>query len=135
MGHSQIGVVDPSTSVQAQVLTTAPSDTGQAGLAVRVLSQNTGSNPASPTAIFNGKTAVATAGTRVTLTTSQVITSVAITALKTNTGIIYVGNSSVSSANGLQLSAGGSVTVVIANLNTVNLDCSVNGEGVTWIAS
>lgn len=46
MGHSQIGVVDPTTGTQAQVLTTAPSDTGQAGLAVRVVSGPSGGSGA-----------------------------------------------------------------------------------------
>lgn len=40
MGHSQIGVVDPQTGLQAKVLPDSEADTGQAGLAVRVLSQN-----------------------------------------------------------------------------------------------
>lgn len=38
MGHSQIGVVDPVTGLQAKVLPDAEADTGQAGLAVRVIS-------------------------------------------------------------------------------------------------
>lgn len=40
MGHSQIGVVDPQTGLQAKVLPDSEADTGQAGLAVRVLSGN-----------------------------------------------------------------------------------------------
>lgn len=40
MGHSQIGVVDPVTGLQAKVLPDAEADTGQAGLAVRVISGN-----------------------------------------------------------------------------------------------
>lgn len=92
--------------------------------------QNT---PAAPAAIFNGKTSVTTAGTRVTLAASQAIQSVTIKALSTNTGFIYVGNTSVASTNGLQLKAGESVSLDIANLNTVNIDSSVNGEGVTYI--
>ena len=83
--------------------------------------------------IYNGKTTVATAGTRVTLASSQAVRSVTIKALAANTGIIYVGNSSVSSTTGFQLYAGDTVTLDIANLNTVNLDSSVNGEGVTYI--
>ena len=88
---------------------------------------------AAPTTIFNGKTTVTTAGTRVTLAASQAVRSVTIKALPTNTGIIYVGNSSVASTNGLQLSASESVSMDISNLNTVNLDSSVNGEGVTYL--
>lgn len=93
--------------------------------------QNT---PAAPAAIFNGKTTVATAGTRVTLAASQAIQSVTIKALSTNTGFIYVGSSAVASTNGLQLQAGESVSMDVANLNTINIDSSVNGEGVTYLA-
>lgn len=88
-----------------------------------------------PSTIYNGKKTVTTAGTRVTLASSQAITSgVTIKALSTNTGVIYVGDSSVSSSNGYQLAAGDSVFLEIANLSTVNLDSSVNGEGVTYLA-
>jgi len=87
-----------------------------------------------PTTISNGKTTVTTSGTRVTLASSTAVKSVTIKALSTNTGIIYVGNSSVASTNGFQLQAGETVSMDIANLNTVNLDSSVSGEGVTYIA-
>lgn len=86
-----------------------------------------------PTTIYNGKKTVTTAGTRVTLASSQAVKSVTIKALSTNTGFIYVGDTSVASTNGLQLEAGETISLDIANLNTVNLDSSVNGEGVTYI--
>lgn len=115
---------------------------GTDGTNVRtLLTDNTGAlsittTTAVPTTIFNGKTTVTTAGTRVTLAASQAISnSVTIRALKANTGTIYVGNATVASTNGLALSAGDSVTIVVANLNTVNLDSSVNAEGVTWLAT
>lgn len=91
--------------------------------------QNT---PVAPSSVYNGKTTVTTAGTRVVLAASQAVKSVTIKALQTNTGIIYVGSSTVSSTNGFQLYAGDSVSLDIANLNTVNIDSSVNGEGVTY---
>lgn len=84
--------------------------------------------------LFNGKTTVATAGSRVTLASSQAVRSVTIKALSTNTKLIYVGSSAVAASNGLQLAANESVSLDIANLNTVNLDSDVNGEGVTYIA-
>lgn len=86
-----------------------------------------------PTTIYNGKKTVTTAGTRVVLAASQAVKSVTIKALSTNTGFIYVGDTSVASTNGLQLEAGETISLDIANLNTVNLDSSVNGEGVTYI--
>jgi len=93
--------------------------------------QNT---PVAPPSIYSGKTTVTTAGTRVVLASSQAVQSVTIKALSSNTGLIYVGNSSVASSNGYQLSAGDSISMDVANLNTVNIDSAVNGEGVSYIA-
>lgn len=86
-----------------------------------------------PTTIYNGKKTVTTAGTRVTLASSTTVKSVTIKALSTNTGFIYVGDTTVASTNGFQLSAGETISMDIANLNTVNLDSSVSGESVTYI--
>lgn len=88
---------------------------------------------AAPTTIYNGKKTVTTAGTRVTLAASQAVQSVTVKALIANTGLIFVGDASVSSTTGFQLSPGDSVTLDVANLATVNLDSAVNGEGVTYI--
>lgn len=84
------------------------------------------------TSVFSGKTIVTTAGVRVQLSsnTSQAVT---IKALSTNTGIIYIGNVSVSASNGHQLSAGDSESFDVSNTNIVYIDSSVNGEGVTFL--
>lgn len=88
------------------------------------------------TAIFNGQKAVTTAGTQVALASSQAIThSVKIKALHGNSGWIYVGNSSVSSSNGYVLDAGETLEIQVANLATVYIDSSVNGEGVSYVAT
>lgn len=91
--------------------------------------------PVASTTIYNGKKTVTTAGTRVTLAASQAVKSVVIKALSTNTGFIYVGDGSVASTTGFQLQAGETVSLDIANLATVNLDSSVNAEGVTYIGT
>lgn len=88
-----------------------------------------------PTTIFNGKKTVTTAGTRVTLAASTAVKSVTIKAVFSNTGTIYVGSSTVTAANGYALASGESVSVEIADLNTVNIDSSINGEGVTYLAT
>lgn len=88
-----------------------------------------------PTTIYNGKKTVTTAGTRVTLASSQAVKSIVIKALTTNTGLIYVGDGSVASTTGFVLSPGDTISLDIANLTTVNLDSSVNGEGITYIGS
>lgn len=86
-----------------------------------------------PSTVLNGRTTVTTAGTQVALSSSTACKSVTVKALSTNTGVIYVGNSSVSSSDGLQLAAGDSVNLDIDNLGTVYIDSSVNGEGVTFL--
>ncbi len=97
------------------------------------ITNNVNTVEVAPTAVLNGKTTVTTAGTRVVLASSTTCKSVTIKALAANTGIIYVGNSTVASTNGFALLAGETVTMDIANLNTVNIDSSVNGEGVTYL--
>lgn len=86
-----------------------------------------------PSAVLNGKTTVTTAGTRVVLAASTTCKSVTIKALSTNTGLVFVGSSAVASTNGFQLAAGETISMDIANLNTVNIDSAVSGEGVTYL--
>ena len=81
----------------------------------------------------NGVQNVTTAGTAVQLASSNAIKSITIRAKSTNTGIIYVGTSTVSSANGFQLSSQETVSLDIANISTIWIDSSVNGEGVSYI--
>lgn len=92
------------------------------------------STETSPTTVFNGKTTVTTAGTRVALAGSTTVKSVTIKALAANTGTMYVGNATVASTNGFALAAGDTISMDIADLATVNIDSSVNGESVTYLA-
>lgn len=85
---------------------------------------------------------VTTAGTRVALVASATKTgSVLIMAECDNTGYIYLGDVTVSSTNGIRLSACEKVGVTYdyvappgysneINLNTFYIDSSVNGDGV-----
>lgn len=84
--------------------------------------------------VITGSTDVTTAGTRVALATSQIVRSVTIKAKATNTGKIYVGDSSVASANGFRLDPGETVSFEIQNLSSIYIDSAVNGEGVTYLA-
>ncbi len=55
MGHSQVGISDPNDGTAAKVLATAPvSDTGQAALAVRIISQLGASSGGGPVTIVDG---------------------------------------------------------------------------------
>ena len=125
-----------SGTVAAQQIPTPGQEPMAASIPVVIASDQTSipvaATTAAPTTIVNGLTNVTTAGTRVTLAATTTVKGVTIKARSTNTGTIYVGNTTVSSANGFQLKAGESISMAIADLATVNLDSSVNGEGVTY---
>jgi hypothetical protein len=88
------------------------------------------------TTVYNGKKTVASAGTALALAASTVLVhEVTVKALAANTNNVYVGSSSVDSANGYVLDSGETVTLKVANLATVFVDVDTNGEGVTYLAS
>lgn len=89
--------------------------------------------PAGYTSIGVGNKNVTTAGTRVTLASSTVCKKVVICAKSANTGTIWVGGSTVASGSGIPLVALQQIEIDIANLTTVNIDSTVNGEGVTFL--
>lgn len=91
---------------------------------------------ATPSSIGTGRKTVAIAGTREALAASTTSKSVSITAETDNTGIIVVGGSAVvavlATRQGTPLNAGDSISIDIDNLSKVNLDTTVNGDGVTY---
>lgn len=87
-----------------------------------------------PNSIYSGVTNVTTSGTRIILGSSTIIKSIVIKALNTNTGTIYVGNNTVNSTNGFPLLAGEAIPFDISNLNSVYIDSSISGEGVSYLA-
>lgn len=88
------------------------------------------------TGIGDGRKVVTTAGTRVTLAASTAAKQVIITAETDNTGLIVVGGTTVvaslATRQGVPLNAGDTIALEIDNLNDVNLDSTVNGDGVTF---
>jgi hypothetical protein len=64
---------------------------------------------------------------------SQACKAVAIRALISNTGTIYVGTTGVHSSTGYELSAGDAIDIAIDDLSKVSIDSSVNGEGVSYL--
>jgi hypothetical protein len=86
-------------------------------------------------AMVQGIKTVTTATTRVQLSATSVpVKSVLITALHTNTGLIYIGTIAVSSsAYGKRLRAEESITIPVSDLNLIYLDASVSGEGVSFL--
>ena len=89
-----------------------------------------------PTAIVHGQNIVTTAGTEVALGASTPLYSgVRVKALHANTGWIYVGANPVTATTGYVLDAGEEVFLEVADLATVFIDASVNGEGVSYIGA
>jgi hypothetical protein len=94
------------------------------------------SNQGPPSALYGDSKNVTTATTRVQIqSSSQALTEgVWVRAKDANTGIIYVGNASVSATTGgTRLAAKEQIFVRINNLNAVYIDASVSGEGVTFL--
>lgn len=84
---------------------------------------------------LSGRKTVTTAGTAVAVGSQVVAAPVAIKALTTNTGLVYVGDgATASSAAGYPLLAGDVVVLAnLGNLANVYVDSAVNGEGIAWI--
>lgn len=86
---------------------------------------------------LSGQTTVTTAGTEVALGAQLIGAPLMVKALTTNTGLVYVGESSsgVSSSTGMPLSAGEVVIFdFVGELGSIWVDSAVNGEGVAWLA-
>ena len=81
----------------------------------------------------SGQTNVTTAGTRVSLGACTAILGVVIRAKLTKTGLIYVGDSGVTSSNGYILDRGSAVSIGVDNLADIFIDSSVSGEGVSYL--
>lgn len=90
-------------------------------------------NTVAPTAVYNGVVTVTNAGTRVQFS-SQACIGVSIKADPDNTGVLYLGDSSVSSANGRVIEAGGVVDLAIDNLNRLYVDAAENGDKLSYLA-
>lgn len=89
-----------------------------------------------PSTFYHGQTNVTTAGTEVAVASSQVLLNgIKVKAKHANTGWIYVGKNPVTSTTGFVLGAGEEVFIVTDNVADVFIDSSVNGEGVSWLAS
>lgn len=89
-----------------------------------------------PATLYYGRKTISTNGTEEALAGSQAILSgVTIKALATNTNPVFVGNNGLTSSTGFPLAAGEQIFLEVANLATVFVDVTTNGEGVAYIAS
>lgn len=86
------------------------------------------------TALVSGAKDVTTAGTAEALAASQAVRSVVVRAKSANTGVVYVGTSTVDSTEGFPLAADEAITLNVNDLAAVYLDVATSGEGVHYIA-
>lgn len=87
--------------------------------------------------VHDGRTIVPVAGTRVPLVASSTeCSSVVITGENDNTGVIVVGGDTVVASAGQRrghpLGAGASLTLAVNNLDSIYIDTTVGGDGVTY---
>lgn len=88
-----------------------------------------------PATLVHGQKTIATAGTELALAGDNTLTiGVTVKALSTNTGLMYVGLNPVTSSTGFELAAGEQIFIPITNTNLIFVDCSVNGESVSFLA-
>lgn len=92
-----------------------------------------------PTTLRFGRVLIQTGGTEVRLSETSValLNGVTVKAAIANTQTVYVGDATVASGNGFELSAGQEIFLVIDNLNRVYVDIA-NGQSnqsVTFIGS
>lgn len=86
--------------------------------------------------ITAGTITVATAGTRVQLSSDVVlVTNIKFKAPSGNTGLIAIGDSTVSMTNGYELGAGQTLEFARLVLSEIYVDAATNGDKVSWIAN
>lgn len=90
------------------------------------------------TNIAFGQDSVTTSGTAEALNggTSQTVpkgANLKIKALSGNSGIVYVGDSTVGTGSGFELQSGEEVTLKVDDVANVYIDVGTDGDGVSWI--
>ncbi len=83
-------------------------------------------------AVGSAKATVTTAGTRVQLAANAAL-GVTVRAKSSNTGLIYIGGSTVAAATGFDLMPGEAVSFDVANTNAVYADAATSGDGVSYV--
>lgn len=89
-----------------------------------------------PSTLVSFLTTIATAGVRVQLGSNALTQGVVVQAPSTNTGVIYVGGSTVSSSvYGAELQPGQSTGIAVNNTNLIWADTATNGNKIVVIGS
>ena len=95
--------------------------------------RTSGGGATTPGTLVNAQKTVTTAGSAEALAITTTIQSITIKALSTNTGIIYIGDSTVASGNGFELESGEILSLEIDDPAKIFADTSVDGEGVSFV--
>lgn len=83
--------------------------------------------------IYNGVKVVPT-GTAEVIASSQAIHSVTVKALSTNTAVVYIGSTGVTTSNGFELLAGESISLDVDDLSDVYVISGSASQEVRYIA-
>jgi len=94
---------------------------------------NTIGNTGTPSATINiGQTTSAVTAVQLSSSSIAMTNGVVVQALSTNTASVFIGNSSVTTANGFELTAGSSLTISPSNINLVYVIGSNATDKVCW---
>jgi hypothetical protein len=82
--------------------------------------------------IYYGQASIVTTGTAVQLASHSLDDGVVVEALSSNTSSVYVGDSSVTASNGLELPPGSSVSLPVGNTNLLYIN-GASGQAVSFL--
>lgn len=88
-----------------------------------------------PTAVTVGRTTVGVAAVQIVVASTPATKEVTVKAMSTNTGIVYVGATGVTTGTGFELTAGESITLAIDDANKVYAIGSAAAQSVSWMVN
>ena len=105
------------------------------GTTKSILSQ--GTTVLNPATFVYGQKTVAATGTAecIVAISTPLKVGIAIKALSTNTNPVWVGLSSVAVATGFELKAGELIFIPVTDAQSIYIDVTTNGEGVSYIGN
>ena len=98
---------------------------------------NQGTKVINPASFTYGQKTVAATGTAECIVASSTPLKVGITikALSTNTNAVWVGLSSVRISSGFEIKAGELIFIPVTDAQSIYIDVTTNGEGVSYIGN
>lgn len=86
-----------------------------------------------PSALVNGQQTTTTSA--VALPSGTLTQGVVIEALAANAASVWVGNASLTAANGYELAAGATVSIIVSNLSNIYILGANTSDKVSWLGS